>query len=34
LAPPPKGARRRALERFNIDRFVRDWDAAFRFVTS
>lgn len=28
-----QGARRRAMERFHIDRFVRDWDAAFRFVT-
>ncbi len=28
-----EGARRRAMARFNIDRFVRDWDAAFRFVT-
>jgi hypothetical protein len=28
-----RGARRRALDRFNIDRFVSDWDAAFRFVT-
>lgn len=28
-----QGARRRALERFHIDRFVRDWDAAFRLVT-
>ena len=26
------GARRYALERFNIDRFARDWDEAFRFV--
>jgi glycosyltransferase involved in cell wall biosynthesis len=29
-----QGARRRALERFPIERFVRDWDAAFRLVTS
>lgn len=29
-----QGARRRALERFNIERFVRDWDKTFRFVTS
>jgi glycosyltransferase involved in cell wall biosynthesis len=27
------GARRTALERFNIARFARDWDAAFRLVT-
>jgi hypothetical protein len=28
-----EGARRRARERFSIDRFVNDWDKAFRFVT-
>jgi hypothetical protein len=28
-----EGARRYALERFNIGRFVDDWNAAFRFVT-
>jgi hypothetical protein len=28
------GARRRALERFNIQRFSADWDAALRHVTS
>jgi glycosyltransferase involved in cell wall biosynthesis len=28
-----EGARRAALERFSIDRFARDWDAAFREVT-
>ena len=28
-----EGARRTAMERFNIDRFVADWDAAFRLVT-
>jgi hypothetical protein len=28
-----RAARRRALERFGIDRFVSDWNAAFRFVT-
>lgn len=28
-----EGARRTALERFHIDRFVADWDAAFRHVT-
>jgi hypothetical protein len=28
-----EGARRRALERFNINRFARDWDAAFALVT-
>jgi hypothetical protein len=27
------GARRYALERFHIDRFVEDWNAAFRLVT-
>ena len=27
-----EGARRFALERFNIDRFTRDWDEAFRLV--
>ncbi|MDP8962199.1 MAG: glycosyltransferase family 4 protein [Actinomycetota bacterium] len=27
-----EGARRRVLERFHIDRFVRDWDAALRLV--
>jgi glycosyltransferase involved in cell wall biosynthesis len=27
-----QGARRRALERFNIERFGRDWDKAFKFV--
>jgi glycosyltransferase involved in cell wall biosynthesis len=27
-----QGARRRALERFNIDRFIRDWNAAFQLV--
>ncbi|HEV3497870.1 MAG TPA: glycosyltransferase family 1 protein, partial [Actinomycetes bacterium] len=29
-----EGARRTALERFSIDRFVADWDAAFRLVTA
>lgn len=29
-----EGARRYARERFHIDRFVADWDAAFRFVCS
>ncbi|MDF3034949.1 MAG: glycosyltransferase family 4 protein [Paucimonas sp.] len=28
-----QGARRRALERFHIDRFVRDWNNAFALVT-
>lgn len=28
-----EGARRRALERFSIDRFVRDWEATFAEVT-
>jgi hypothetical protein len=28
-----EGARRRALERFSIDRFRRDWDRAFQLVT-
>jgi hypothetical protein len=28
-----QGARRHALERFNIERFVRDWDETLRFVT-
>lgn len=28
-----EGARRRAMDRFNIDRFVQDWNAALRFVT-
>lgn len=28
-----EGARRAALERFHIDRFARDWDAAFALVT-
>ena len=28
-----EGARKTALERFSIDRFVADWDAAFRLVT-
>ncbi len=28
-----EGARRTALERFSIERFVSDWDAAFRLVT-
>jgi glycosyltransferase involved in cell wall biosynthesis len=28
-----EGARRYAHERFNINRFINDWDAAFRFVT-
>lgn len=28
-----EGARRTAMERFNIARFVRDWDDAFRLVT-
>lgn len=28
-----KGARRQAQERFNIQRFVRDWDEAFALVT-
>jgi glycosyltransferase involved in cell wall biosynthesis len=27
-----QGARRRALERFSIERFNRDWDKAFKFV--
>lgn len=27
-----EGARRYAQERFNINRFIHDWDAAFRFV--
>jgi hypothetical protein len=27
------GARRQALERFNIERFIREWDAAFSLVT-
>lgn len=27
-----EGARRRAIERFHIDRFVNDWNAAFRMV--
>jgi glycosyltransferase involved in cell wall biosynthesis len=29
-----EGARRTAEERFNIARFARDWDAAFRLVTN
>jgi glycosyltransferase involved in cell wall biosynthesis len=29
-----QGARRRALDRFGIDRFVDDWNRAFDFVTS
>ncbi|MDQ4131534.1 MAG: glycosyltransferase [Actinomycetota bacterium] len=29
-----EGARRRVLERFHIDRFVRDWDAALRAVAA
>jgi hypothetical protein len=29
-----EGARRTALERFSIDRFSADWDAALRYVTS
>ena len=29
-----EGARRRALERFSLDRFVRDWDEALALVTS
>lgn len=29
-----EGARRRAFERFNIDRFISDWDAAFRMVAA
>jgi hypothetical protein len=29
-----QGARRYALERFNIHRFVEDWNAAFRLVTA
>jgi len=29
-----EGSRRRALERFSIGRFVRDWEAVFREVTS
>ena len=29
-----QGARKRARERFGIERFVREWDAAFRFVTA
>ncbi len=28
-----EGARRRALEKFNIDRFRRDWEAAFELVS-
>jgi glycosyltransferase involved in cell wall biosynthesis len=28
-----KAARSRALERFHIDRFVRDWNDAFRLAT-
>lgn len=28
------GARRRAMERFHIDRFAADWDAAFRMAAS
>jgi hypothetical protein len=28
-----QGARHRALERFNIDRFVNDWNSALDFVT-
>jgi glycosyltransferase involved in cell wall biosynthesis len=28
-----KAARSRALERFHIDRFVRDWNDTFRLVT-
>jgi glycosyltransferase involved in cell wall biosynthesis len=29
-----EGARRIALERFSLDRFSADWDAALRHVTS
>jgi glycosyltransferase involved in cell wall biosynthesis len=29
-----EGARRTALDRFSIDRFSADWDAALRYVTS
>ena len=29
-----EAGRRLAAERFSIDRFVRDWDAALRLVTS
>jgi glycosyltransferase involved in cell wall biosynthesis len=29
-----EAGRRLAAERFSIDRFVRDWDAALRQVTS
>jgi hypothetical protein len=29
-----QGARRTALDRFSIDRFSADWDAALRYVTS
>ncbi len=29
-----EGARRRARERYSLERFVRDWDAAFALVTS
>jgi glycosyltransferase involved in cell wall biosynthesis len=29
-----QGARRRAMERFHIDRFVRDWNDAFALVTN
>ncbi len=29
-----EGARRTALDRFNIERFARDWDDAFEFVAS
>jgi glycosyltransferase involved in cell wall biosynthesis len=28
-----EGARRRARERFSIERFAADWDAALRYVT-
>jgi len=28
-----RGARRRALERFGLERFARDWDAAFALAT-
>jgi glycosyltransferase involved in cell wall biosynthesis len=29
-----EGARRTAMERFSVDRFSADWDAALRYVTS
>jgi glycosyltransferase involved in cell wall biosynthesis len=33
LARKRRGARKQALERFSIERFVRDWGEAFRLVT-